>query len=164
MKGLQTPIRQGARTLARSREALCAACVWSARRTTGRRESCCARGMPLPPRPSVSRRNGPLSLHGRSSWAYQEIAAPRARFPDSPLRRTGAPRDWGAAMPTWTAALLLPAPRLSSGHVLRHGCCCVGCGDHPGCPCPPSSPHCFPCVPCLTYPGRWIHASIILAH
>ena len=85
-------------------------CLRSARRTTGRRERCCARGMPLPPRPPVSRRSGPLSLHGRS-WAHQEIAAPRARFPDSPLRRTGAPRDSGAAMPTRTAALLLPAPR-----------------------------------------------------
>ena len=54
-----------------------AACVRSARRTTGRRERCCAQGMSLPPRPPVSRRNGPLSLHGLRSWAFQNCCASR---------------------------------------------------------------------------------------
>ena len=123
-----------------------AACVRSARRTTGRRERCCAQGMPLPPRPPVSRRNGPLSLHGRGSGAYQEIAAPRARFPDSPLRRTGAPRDSGAAMPTRTAALLLPAPRPRAITGCGTGAAASAAETALAARARPRAHGCFPCV------------------
>ena len=55
-------------------------CLRSARRTTGRRETCCVRWVPQPPRRPESRRSDPLSLLGWWRRACGEIAAPRVLF------------------------------------------------------------------------------------
>ena len=129
--------------------------------------------MPLPPRPPVSLRSSPLS----KGLGVQEIAAPRARFPDSPLRRTGAPRDSGAAMPTRTAALLLPAPRPRAITGCGTGAAASAAETALAARARPRAHGCFPCVrpqvdvhahqaltnstgPC--YPGR-IHMCCVLA-
>ena len=84
------------------------------------------------PSASVDRRHVPNSLEFT-------LASTKG----TPLLRRASDIASGADADSCPFAARAPT---SSGHELRHGCCCVGCGDRPGCPCRPRAHGCFPCV------------------